>query len=148
MGYGTRTRMLHRFIHLLLLPVVSGTLLVLSFPKYDLDFLAWIALVPLLIAIREKPWRTAFGQGWLAGLVYFGGILSWVINAMHQYGKVPFPLRFLLMLLLAGDCALFVALFAPILGALPDPRGVLRPWTAAAPCVPLDWLRSHPLSRF
>src|SRR3989449_1844275 len=87
MGYGTPTRMLHRFIHLLLLPVVSGTLLVLSFPTYDLDFLAWIALVPLLIAIREKPWRTAFGQGWLAGLVYFGGILSWVINAMHQYGR-------------------------------------------------------------
>src|SRR3989449_8798234 len=93
MGYGTPTRMLHRFIHLLLLPVVSGTLLVLSFPKYDLDFLAWIALVPLLIAIREKPWRTAFGQGWLAGLVCFGGTPSWGINAMPQYGEGPFPLR-------------------------------------------------------
>jgi hypothetical protein len=43
MGYGIRTRMLHRFTHLLLLPVVSGTLLFLSFPTYDLDFLAWIA---------------------------------------------------------------------------------------------------------
>src|SRR5437899_11542871 len=101
MGYGTPTRMVHRFIHLLLLPVVSGTLLVLSFPTYDLDFLAWIALVPLLIAIREKPWRTAFGQGWLPGLVCFCGALSWVINAMNQYGKGPFPVSFLVMLLLA-----------------------------------------------
>src|SRR6059036_581435 len=147
MGYGTR-RMLRRFTHLLLLPVLSGTLLVLSFPQYDLDFLAWIALVPLLIAIREKPWRTAFGQGWLAGLVYFGGTLSWVINAMHQYGKVPFPLSFLVMLLLAGYCALFVALFAAILVALPDPRGVLRPWTAAALWVRLEWLRGHLFSGF
>src|SRR3989449_11503535 len=101
MGYGTR-RMLRRFTHLLLLPVLSGTLLVLSFPQYDLDFLAWIALAPLLIAIREKPWKTAFGQGWLAGLVFFVGTLSWVINAMHQYGKIPFPVSFFVMLLLAG----------------------------------------------
>src|SRR2546428_2178918 len=121
MGYGTRTRMVHRFTHLLLLPVLSGTLLVLSFPKYDLDFLAWIALVPLLIAIREKPWRTAFGQGWLAGLVCFGGALSWGINATHQYGKVPLPLSFPVMLLLAGYRALFVALFAAIPGAPPGP---------------------------
>src|SRR2546422_11610553 len=126
MGYGTPTRMLHRFIHLLLLPVVSGTLLVLSFPTYDLDFLAWIALVPLLIAIREKPWRTAFGQGRLAGLGFFGGTLSWVINAKHQYGKVPFPLRLLVMLGLAGYCALFVALFAAIPVAPSGPRRALR----------------------
>src|SRR5438128_7325409 len=147
MGYGTR-RMLRRFTHLLLLPVLSGTLLVLSFPKYDLDFLAWIALVPLLIAIREKPWRTAFGQGWLAGLVCFGGTLSWVINAMHQYGKVPFPLSFLVMLLLAGYCALFVALFAAILVSLPDQHGMLRPWTAAALWVTLEYVRGHLFSGF
>ena len=141
-------RTLQRFTHLLLFPILSGTLLVLSFPKYDLDFLAWIALVPLLIAIREKPWRTAFGQGWLAGLVFFGGTLSWVINAMHQYGKIPFPLSFLVMLLLAGYCALFVALFAAILVTLPDPRGMLRPWTAAALWVTLEWLRGHLFSGF
>src|SRR5437879_12120841 len=147
MGYGTR-RLLRRFTHLLLLPVLSGTLLVLSFPTYDLDFLAWIALAPLLIAIREKPWKTAFGQGWLAGLVFFVGTLSWVINAMHQYGQIPFPVSFLIMLLLAGYCALFVALFAAILVALTDARGLLRPWTAAALWVTLDWLRGHLFSGF
>src|SRR5207244_10218614 len=147
MGYGTR-RMLRRFTHLLLLPVLSGTLLVLSFPTYELDFLAWIALAPLLIAIREKPWKTAFGQGWLAGLVFFVGTLSWVINAMHQYGKIPFPVSFFVMLLLAGYCALFVALFAAILVALTDGRGLLRPWTAAALWVTLEWLRGHLFSGF
>src|SRR5438094_402376 len=147
MGYGTR-RMLRRFTHLLLLPVLSANVLGRSVPQYDLDFLAWIALVPLLIAIREKPWRTAFGQGWLAGLVFFGGTLSWVINAMNQYGKIPFPLSFLVMLLLAGYCALFVALFAAILVTLPDSRGVLRPWTAAALWVTLEWLRGHLFSGF
>src|SRR2546425_10962850 len=147
MGYGTH-RMLRRFTHLLLLPVLSGTLLVLRLPTFVLDFLAWIALVPLLIAIREKPWKTAFGQGWLAGLVFFVGTLSWVITPMPQYGKIPFPVSFLIMLLLAGYCALFVALFAAILVALTDGRGLLRPWTAAALWVTLEWLRGYLFSGF
>ncbi|HZC68396.1 MAG TPA: apolipoprotein N-acyltransferase [Nitrospirales bacterium] len=141
-------RLLQRILHLLLFPILSGTLLVLSFPQYDLDFLAWIALVPLLIAIREKPWKTAFGQGWLAGLVFFVGTLSWVITAMHQYGKVPFPVSFFIMLLLAGYCALFVGLFAAILLAITNTRGLLRPWTAAALWVTLEWLRGHLFSGF
>src|SRR5437879_9195753 len=147
MSYGTR-RMLRRFTHLLLLPVLSLTLLVLSIPTDDLDLLACIALAPLLIAIREKPWKAAFGQGWLAGLVFFVGTLSWVINAMHQYGKIPFPVSFFVMLLLAGYCALFVALFAAILVALTDARGLLRPWPAAALWVALEWLRGHFFSVF
>src|SRR5207247_10375820 len=97
MGYGTR-RMLRRFTRLLLLPVLSGTLLVLSFPTYELDFLAWIALAPLLIAIREKPWKPPFGQGCLAGLVFFVGTLPWVIKPLPQYGKLPFLVRFLVSL--------------------------------------------------
>src|SRR2546428_11215938 len=101
MGYGTR-RMLRRFTHLLLLPVLSGMLLVLSFPTYELDFLAWIALAPLLIAIREKPWKTAFGQGWLAGLGLFVGSLSWAITATPPYGKIPFPRRFVVTLRLGA----------------------------------------------
>src|SRR5437870_1747431 len=129
MSYGTR-RMLRRFTHLLLLPVLSGTLLVLSFPTYDLDFLAWIALAPLLIAIREKPWKTAFGQGWLAGLVFFVGTLSWVINAMHQYGKIPFPVSFFVMLLLAGYCALFVEALASRVGRGAKP--IPFPWVTVA----------------
>src|SRR5437867_12201209 len=67
---------------------------------------------------------------------------------MHQYGKVPFPLSFLVMLLLAGYCALFVALFAAILVALPDARGALRPWTAAALCVTPASLPGHLFSGF
>src|SRR2546422_7940318 len=96
----------------------------------------------------RSPWKTAFGQGWLAGLVFFVGTLSWVINAMHQYGKVPSPVSFFVMLLLAGYCALFVALFAAILVALTDARGLLRPWTAAALWVALEWLRGHLFSGF
>ena len=54
--------------------VVSGALLVLALPKPDLYYLSWIAFVPLLLALSpEKSRLKAFGFGYAAGLVVFGG---------------------------------------------------------------------------
>jgi len=91
-----------RFARFLIPPVASGLLLALSFPLFDIESLAWVALVPLLLAIRGSSWKAAFGQGWLAGLVFFAVTLYWVINAMHEYGKLSFVVSFLVMLLLAA----------------------------------------------
>ena len=38
----------------ILLSLLSGILLILSFPNFDLEFLAWFALVPLLYSIEGK----------------------------------------------------------------------------------------------
>ena len=37
----------------------------LSFPSTDAGFLAWFGLVPLLLAVRGRSVREAFGLGWL-----------------------------------------------------------------------------------
>jgi len=140
--------MLHRLGRSLILPVASGLLLALSFPLFDFESLAWIALLPLLLAIRGSSWKAAFGQGWLAGLVFFAVTLHWVINAMHQYGKMPFVVSFLVLLLLAGYCALFVALFTAVLTVIPDRRGLIRTWTAPALWVALEWARTYLFSGF
>src|SRR6476646_2161027 len=58
------------------LAVISGLLLVFSFPRFDLAFLAWIALAPLIFVItseaaagRLRPLR-ALTLGWVTGLVF------------------------------------------------------------------------------
>jgi apolipoprotein N-acyltransferase len=140
--------MLWRLVRLLVLPAVSGMLLTLSFPRYDFESLAWIALVPLLLAIRGSSWKASFGQGWLTGLVFFAGTLSWVINAMYQYGRVPLIISFLVMLLLAGYCALFVGLFTAILSGIKDWRGLTPVWTAPLLWVVLELARAHLFSGF
>jgi apolipoprotein N-acyltransferase len=57
---------------------VSGGLLVLSFPKFDLDLLAWIGLVPLFIALEgKKPFR-AFSLSFVTGWCLFTGIFYWI----------------------------------------------------------------------
>jgi apolipoprotein N-acyltransferase len=52
--------------------------LVLAFPRWDLTWLAWVMLVPLLVAIHDLTPRQAFPVGFAAGLVGFGGLLEWI----------------------------------------------------------------------
>lgn len=47
----------------IILSLVSGLLLFLSFPKYGHAVFAWVALVPLLISIREVRAGTGLRLG-------------------------------------------------------------------------------------
>ena len=116
---------------LILLACASGLLYPLSFPAFDLGFVAWIALVPLHLAVELTEPRRAFRAGWLAGTLAFTGSMFWVITAMNLYGKVPFPIAVLVMLLLTVYLGLYVAIYAgglcwirnafPTFGLLPAP---------------------------
>src|SRR3990170_3165699 len=62
-----------------LLALVSALLLVLSFPKFNLGFLAWIALVPLLLALKDKSLKLAFGLCFVTGITFFIGVFYWIL---------------------------------------------------------------------
>ena len=68
----------------LLLSLLSGVLLILSFPNFDLEFLAWFAFVPLFYAIDGKTHLHAFTLGFLTGFISYLGILYWIIVAVHD----------------------------------------------------------------
>ncbi|MFZ1555964.1 MAG: hypothetical protein WAT38_07265, partial [Nitrospira sp.] len=116
---------------LILLACASGLLYPLSFPAFDLGIVAWFALVPLHIAVEYLSPGRAFRIGWLSGTLAFTGSMFWVITAMNVYGKVPFPIATLVMLLLTVYLGLYMAVYAgglswirtafPTLGFLPAP---------------------------
>ena len=58
----------------------SGLLLLFSYPPFDQGWLAWVALVPWLAALRSAGPRAGFALGTLAGLVFFGGSLWWMAH--------------------------------------------------------------------
>jgi len=66
----------------LIVAAVSGLLLAAAFPRPDLFFLAWVALVPLLLVMRRRP----FAAGFTAGLVFFATVLYWLNFVMTTYG--------------------------------------------------------------
>lgn len=124
----------------------SGLLLPLCFPRFEFGFLAWVALVPLHLALDHIPKRRAFWLGWLAGTLGFTGIMAWVVTAMTTYGKVPLPISYGILLLLTAYLGVYVGLYSISLVWLREliPRyGIFF-----APCfwVSLELLRTYAFS--
>ncbi len=61
------------------LAILSGALLVLGFPPFEIFPAAWIAIVPLLICLGGKGLKSAFTFGTITGFVYFIGTIYWVL---------------------------------------------------------------------
>jgi apolipoprotein N-acyltransferase len=96
----------------MLLAALSGLLLTGSFPKIGLDWLAWVALVPLLAAIANLSAKKSFRIGFVAGLIHFLSLLYWVVPVMRTYGYLPYYLSIAVLFLFAAVLALFPAVFS------------------------------------
>ncbi len=95
----------------LLLAALSGILLAVAFPVLNLHLLAWVALLPLFLALRGQSVRNGFWLGGVAGIVYFAGTVYWVTNSVHFYGGIPIIPASLITLLLCAYMALYPAVF-------------------------------------
>ncbi len=62
------------------LSLLSGFLLVLAFPKYDLHMLAWVGLVPLLIALHGRSPMVGFFLCLICGVTFCTGIFLWMFE--------------------------------------------------------------------
>ena len=92
--------------------IISGLLMTAAFPKIGLSTLAWVALVPLCIALRERSPKEAFRIGMVAGLAHYLTLLYWVVFTMRTYGYLPWWQCASLLVLLAAYLALYTGLFA------------------------------------
>lgn len=93
----------------ILLSTLSGLLLALLFPKFSLYYLAWIALIPLLISIhRSKSSRDAGLNGLVCGAVFFLINLYWITTLSEFAGFWAY----LGWITLAIYEAIFILLFA------------------------------------
>lgn len=127
---------------------LSGILLAAAFPTLNLHFLAWIALVPLLLALKEQSSRNGFWIGGITGLVYFAGTVHWVTNSVHFYGGVPAIPASLITLLLCAYCALYPALFGAAAVHLWKNHGKLFFIAAPALWTALELARTYVFSGF
>lgn len=132
----------------ILLASLTGLLYPLCFPGFDFGWLAWFVLIPLHLAVEEASPRRAFWIGWLAGLIAFIGTISWVITAMHLYGRLPLAVSLLVMLLLATYLGLYLGIYTLAMAWL-NKTGLALVFLGA-PCfwVALELLRTHLLSGF
>ena len=93
-------------------------MLTLSFPKAGLFWLAWFALVPLLVALKGLSLKDGFILGFCAGLVHYLTLVYWLANTMNTYGHLPMYLCLPALFLLSAILALYVAVFSMFVSRL------------------------------
>jgi len=132
----------------ILLSFLSSILLIFSFPNFDLEFLAWFALVPLFFSIEGKGLVHSFKLGFLTGIISFLGILYWIIVAVHTYGNIPVMLSALILLLLVGYLSLFIGAFTFFTRFIQMRSGFQTVLFTPLLWVALEYLRSFLLTGF
>jgi len=73
-----------------LLALGSGIALGLSFPNYNLTFLAWIAIGMLVLASAGACPVEAPLYGFLHGVIFYPVCVPWVATVVRQYGGLDF----------------------------------------------------------
>ncbi|WP_231905189.1 apolipoprotein N-acyltransferase [Streptantibioticus cattleyicolor] len=113
--------------------LAAGAVPALAFPAPSLWWLAYVALVPLIVLVRSAPdGRRAAVDGWLGGAGFMLAVHHWLLPSLHVF-----------LVVLA---ALLGLLWVPwgwlvwrLLGGSPGPGAV----AAALPLVPSAWLMAE-----
>ena len=116
----------------------------MSFPKHGHAAVAWLALVPLLVALLRLPraegrTRRAFWLGLMAGAAYFAGTLYWLVETMTTFGGLATPLAVFAAGVLVAYLSLFPAAFAVVFVRLH--RALGRTW--ALMLAPSVWVATE-----
>ena len=118
----------------LLLPLLSGLMIILAFPPFEQGYAAWFALLPLLwVCLKSPPWK-----GFKAGFI-FSLPFTLYVNFYLAHVLYPYLSDFLATVAMIG-LVLFISLFygafglAASLTTLPG-----RAWFTAL-AVPSLWL--------
>ena len=98
---------------------LSGCLWFLAVAPFDLAGLAWIAAVPMLIAVDRAPtYRRALFLGWWAGVVETAGGFYWMIELPHRFAGFPWIGSVLVFFAFCAARALIFLLFTAVACAI------------------------------
>lgn len=114
---------------------MSAMLLIASFPSHDCGSLAWVALVPLLIALEGMGPARALSIASVTGAIFFTGIFYW-IWVVESFSPIDYGL-------LVTCLSLPVALFGVALNWVRKKTGLPNVLVAPPLWVALEYARSH-----
>lgn len=122
-------------------------MLTAGLPKLEWHWIAWVALVPLFVALQGKTGKEAFRLGYVCGLAHFLTTLYWIHYVIQHYGNLPSFLAVGALLLVCAYLAVYPAVFAWAASRL-EPFPAL--WALALPAVwvALELVRAHALTGF
>src|SRR5271170_3179665 len=108
------------------LAVLCGFLYFLAFPGMNLWPLAFVAIAPLIVALRGQAPRRALGLGWAAGFTMTMCGFYWLLKMLQVFSGFGTPLCLVFMAILCGYQAGRIGLAGWLYG-----RAEARGWPAA-----------------
>jgi len=120
----------------IVLAILSSLLMVLSFPNFNFGFLAWIAIVPLMLSLMDRGLFKCFFISLFCGTLFFAGIFYWLMN-VPKYTLQHY-------VILMPYFGIFFGLFGLIFSLISKRLGIHAAYIAAPFIwVTLDFVRSH-----
>jgi apolipoprotein N-acyltransferase len=119
------------------LVVLSGSLLALSLPKFNLEFLAWFSFLPLFIVLKGVSKPRAFFLSFACGLVFWDITVYWLVHVTLAGAIV-----------LALYLALYFGLFGLLIASFLPRSSSYRIFLIPSIWVLLEFCRSHLLTGF
>ena len=103
------------FILKILLPIISGILLTISFPKFGFSTIIYVSLIPLFLSLSKIKFKETILASFLSGLTFFIFSLIWLVNVIQytENNLEDFGI-FFGYLFLSSYCALFFIPFGVI----------------------------------
>ncbi|NQU18130.1 MAG: apolipoprotein N-acyltransferase [Candidatus Saganbacteria bacterium] len=123
----------------IILPILSGLMLALCFPKANLFFFAWIGLIPFFYAIKKcENLKLAALNGFILGVVFFSFNLAWLTTLADYVGGWAILGYICLVLFQSLYFAAAAVLIKIILNRFPSGSPITFPiiWTL------FEWIRT------
>ena len=117
---------------------LSGVLLAGSLPPQGVPELVFVAMVPLLLALRSRSdWRAGLRLGYLTGAVMMAVGYPWFIGLFQVFGDLPLAAALAIFVVYCSWSAVPVAVYGALMVALPRTRA--WPWLAGVCFTGLWW---------
>lgn len=130
----------------ILCAILSGVMLTASFPPGRLDWMAWIAIIPLLVSMEDERPLNAFRLGMIAGLSHYLTLIYWVLFVINAYGGIDLFTGSAILLLFALYLSLYPAAFALLVRSVSRSRFFVI--ITAAIWVSLEYVRTFLITGF
>ncbi len=126
--------------------LLSAGLLILSFPRFDLSFVAWFAFLPFFFSIKGRTWLQGFKLGFLVGVFFFVGTIYWLVNVILP-GVNPI-IGYLGIIFLIFYLALYFGIFGVVFSLYNSKMFFTSILFFPAAWVILEYIRMHMFTGF
>ncbi len=123
------------------LSLLCGVLLTLLYPPFSYAAIGWLALTPLIVALRGATPRQGLWLGWVAGTIGALGVTGyWMYHAANDYFALS-PLAAALFTVAINQA--FVSVYFMLFGLAATVRRKPRPLFLAALFVTIEYARAQ-----